>query len=181
MLTDFQQRKLMKLFSMYDADCDGLIVGEDFDNVAKQLATIANWSARSPKGLTLFNQFSQEWQCLQKASDTDGDRKISLDEWFVYYEGVLGDEKQYQERVRSLTALVFDVFDQDGNQKMSQDEWANLLRVYHVSPIYVPAIFSRLDGDGDGFLSREDVTQAMDDFFYSNDPESPGNQMFGPY
>ncbi|WP_217650486.1 EF-hand domain-containing protein [Spirulina major] len=181
MLTDFQKRKLMKLFSMYDVNCDGFIVEQDFEDVAAKLADRAGWSVRSPKGITLKNQLAQDWQGLQKASDTNRDRQISLDEWLAYYDAVLADETLYNERVKALTQLVFDVFDQDEDNTLSAAEWGNLLCIYNTSPIYAPLIFSRLTTDTDGNLSREAVLSHIDEFFYSDDPGAPGNGMFGPY
>lgn len=181
MLTDFQKRKLMKLFSMYDVNCDGFIVEQDFEDVAEKLADRAGWSTRSPKGITLKNQLAQDWQGLQKASDTNRDRQISIEEWFTYYDGVLTAETLYNERVKALTQMVFDVFDHDQDNTLSLAEWGNLLCIYNISPIYAPLIFARLSLDAEGNLSREAVLKHIDEFFYSDDPDAPGNSIFGPY
>jgi hypothetical protein len=66
-------------------------------------------------------------------------------------------------------------------KKISQQEWAGLLSVYNVSPVYAPLVFPKLDANQDGFLSKEEVLQLIRDFFYSNEPEAPANDMFGPY
>lgn len=181
MLTDLQKRKLMKLFSMYDADFDGSLVGKDFEAVAHKLAEMAGWSTRSPKCLTLMGQFTQEWKRLKGSADADHDQKISIDEWFTYYDGVLSDEQKYNKRVQTLKELVFDVFDVNGDGELSAAEWSKLLSVYNVSPVYVSIIFPILDIDQDGVLKKPDVIALMREFFYSDDPDAPGNLVFGPY
>ncbi|NEO84981.1 MAG: calcium-binding protein [Spirulina sp. SIO3F2] len=181
MLTDLQKRKLMKLFSMYDANCDGSLVSQDFDAVAQKLSGIAGWSTRSPKCLTLTHQLSQKWKRLKGSADSDRDQQISIDEWFCYYDEVLADKKRYAEQVKSLQELIFDVFDANGDGELSADEWAKLLSVYNISPVYVSIIFPKLDADQDGVLKKADVLALMDEFFYSDDPNAPGNLVFGPY
>lgn len=181
MLTDLQKRKLMKLFSMYDAGCNGFLVSKDFDKVAQKLSNIAGWSVRSPKCVTLTHQLSQEWRCLKGDADTDRDRKISLDEWFCYYDEMLSDEQKYTERRESLQALIFDVFDHDEDGYLSEAEWGKLLTVYNISPVYTRLIFPLLDTDNDGLLSKTNTLELMRQFFYSDDPAAPGNLIFGPF
>jgi hypothetical protein len=40
MLTDLQIQKLTKFFSMYDTNCDGLLVAHDFEQIVKKLADL---------------------------------------------------------------------------------------------------------------------------------------------
>lgn len=181
MLAELQKRKLTKLFSMYDANFDGVLVYKDFENIIDKLACLRNWSSRSPKYLVLNETFKKRWKTLQKDADTSRDKQVSLEEWLCYYENILADEKKYNEQVNALIQLIVDVFDQDGNGKMSQEEWAGLLSVYNVSPVYAPIIFPKLDTNGDGFLTKEEIVKLVYDFYYSTDPDNPANSMFGPY
>lgn len=181
MLTDLQKRKLMKLFTVYDADCSGVLERKDFDKVAQELTAMAGWSTRSPKCLTLTNQFAQEWKCLLKSADADQDQAISIEEWFGYYDDLLSDEKKYQERAAALQDQIFDVFDANGNGELCDTEWAKFLSICNVSPVYVTVLFPKLDTDGDGVIKKADFLTLMQDFFYSNDPDAPGNLVFGPY
>jgi hypothetical protein len=181
MLTDLQKRKLTKFFSMYDANCGGCLVAQDFENIAKKFADLRGWGFRSPKYLSLCNQLTYDWKCLKSAADRDHDQKVCLDEWFNYYDEILGNQQKYAERVRSLVALVFEVFDENGDGKISQQEWSGLLKVYNVSPVYGAIVFPSLDKNHDGFLSKDEVLHLIHDFFYSDDPACVANSMFGPY
>ncbi len=181
MLTDLQKRKLIKLFSMYDANYKGTIDHDDFDNIAKKLAQRRNWSLRSPRYITLANQLTYDWKCLKRNADKQHDKHISREEWLNYYDAVLSDPEQYQKSVQQLMDLVFDAFDHQENGKISAEEWGEFLSVFNVSPVYAPMVFPMLDGDGNGFLSKEEVKKLFHDFFYSDDPHAPANEMFGPY
>jgi Ca2+-binding EF-hand superfamily protein len=181
MLTELQKRKLIKFFSMHDANYDGVLVSQDFENLVKKLADIRNWGARSPKYQVLLNKCMQDWKSLKGDADESHDQKVSLEEWLHYYERILSDETKYNQEVRYFIELIFEVFDADEDGKISQQEWAGLLSVYNVSPVYAPLIFPKLDANQDGFLSKEEVLQLIRDFLYSNDLEAPANTMFGPY
>ena len=181
MLTEIQKRKLTKLFSMYDANCDGSLVLKDFEAIAKKLAKLRGWGARYPKYLNLLSQLTYDWKRIQAGADQNRDQKVSLDEWLNYHDQVLSDKEQYSQRVRALMELVLDVFDENGDEKISQKEWAGLLSVYNVSPVYAAGVFLKLDTNQDGFLTREEVLQLIHKFYFSDDPETPANFMFGPY
>ena len=181
MLTELQTRKLIKLFSMYDAQYKGFIDCDDFDNIAKKLAGRRNWSLRSPRYITLSSQLTYDWKCLKRDADKVHDKHISIDEWLDYYDGVLSDSAKYQKSAQHLMDLVFDAFDHDEDGKICAGEWGEFLSVFNVSPVYAPMVFPKLDGDNSGFLTKDEIKSLFHDFFYSDDPNAPGNQMFGPY
>ena len=181
MLTELQNRKLLKLFCMYDCDLDGVLVCKDFENIATQLAEVKNLGARSPKVLMLKERFLQAWKSLLGKADTSGDKKICLEEWLAYYDDVLGDKEKYQKEVQSLMKLIFEVFDANGDGQLCQQEWAELFQVYNVHPAYAPSTFEKIDANGDGALSQNEILTLIDDFFCGDDPTSVANSMFGPY
>jgi Ca2+-binding EF-hand superfamily protein len=181
MLTELQKRKLIKFFSMHDATYNGTLVYQDFENIVKKLADLRNWGSRSPKYPLLQNKCMNDWKGLKGDADKSHDKKVSLEEWLNYYDGILSDETKYNQEVHFFMELVFEIFDANEDGKISQQEWAGLLSVYNVSPVYAPLVFPKLDANQDGFLSKEEVLQLIRDFFYSNEPEAPANDMFGPY
>jgi Ca2+-binding EF-hand superfamily protein len=181
MLTHFQKRKLIKLFSMYDADRTGYLASKDFENLAKRLAALRGWGGRSPRYRGLLAQLTSNWQELKGQADQDSNHQVDLDEWLAYYEAVLGDAQRYAKRVKTLSQLIFEAFDENGDGVISQPEWAGILRVYNVSPIYASVVFRALDINEDGVLNQLEFLDLLHDFFYSDEEASPANFMFGPY
>lgn len=181
MLTELQNRKLLKLFCMYDGDRNGFLVCKDFEKIADKLATVKNLGSRSPKVLVLKERFLQVWKSLLSKADSSGDKKVCLEEWLAYYDDVLGDKEKYAEEVQSLMKLIFEVFDANGDGEISPQEWTELFQVYNIHPAYAPTAFEQLDANQDGVLSETEVLAMVDDFFCGDDLNSPANSMFGPY
>lgn len=181
MLTDLQKRKLIKLFTMYDATNNGMLNLEDFQKIAQKIVEVRGWKPNSPEANELLHKFSYYWIHLKGESDKNRDYKVSLDEWLNYHKEMLSDPKRYDAEVRILNNLVFDAFDSDGDEKISRKEWIELLTVYNIHQIYAEQIFSQLDRNSNGFLSKEEILQMFYEFYYSDDPAAPGSIMFSPH
>lgn len=184
MLTEFQKRKLMKLFSMYDAQNLGVLKLSDFEQLAQRLAELRGWKPGTPayeKNLNqyLFFQWNRIRTTIKQKLQHPKDGSVNLEEWFAYYNIVLND-KTYQEELNLLTEAVFYVVDVDETGHLDKSEWADLFRVYNLPVIYVDETFARIDLDGDGVLSKEEVLSMVQVFLNSDEPDQPGNYMFGP-
>jgi Ca2+-binding EF-hand superfamily protein len=184
MLTEFQKQKLMKLFSMYDAQNLGVLKLSDFERLAQRLAELRGWKPGTPayeKNLNqyLLFQWNQIRTAIKQTLNRPKEGHVNLEEWFAYYNIVLNDEASQEEQGR-LTEAVFYVVDVDESGNLDKGEWADLFRVYNIPVIYVDETFARIDLDGDGVLSKEEVLSMVQVFLYSNDPKQSGNYMFGP-
>ena len=105
--------------------------------------------------------------------------QVNLEEWFIYFEVVLGNQN-YKEEVLALSDAIFTVIDADESGHLNKSEWADLFRVYDISVIYVDETFSKIDVNGDGSLRKDEVMSMIYEFYYSDDPQSIGSYMFGP-
>lgn len=79
-----------------------------------------------------------------------------------------------------MAELVFKIIDLDESGNLDQNEWQTLFQVYNIPVIYAPESFAKIDLNQDGFLSREEVLSALQEFYDSDDPEVAGNYIFGP-
>lgn len=182
-LTDLQTRKLMKLFGMYDADNSGVLKLHNFQTLIDRLAQLRGWRSDSPEYTRISDKFMHRWLHM-KAEIKDRlrgskDGSITLEEWLGFYGQVLSDNT-YRDHIYEVTSLIFDAVDVDANGHLNLDEWRQLFRVYGIPVIYAPEAFSRIDLDGDRQLSKDEVLQRVEEFYYSQDPHEPGNYMFGP-
>ena len=64
---------------------------------------------------------------------------------------------------------------------MSQQEYVANLRGFNADEAAATEAFRRLDRNADGYLTHEEISQGVEEFYYSEDPESPGNWLIGPF
>jgi Ca2+-binding EF-hand superfamily protein len=54
-------------------------------------------------------------------------------------------------------------------------------RTLGLPPDSLNEAFTALDTDGDGHLSRTEIRTAVDEYYTSEEPDTPGNWLFGPF
>jgi Ca2+-binding EF-hand superfamily protein len=64
---------------------------------------------------------------------------------------------------------------------VSEQEYKNYLLTIQVTEAEAADAFRRLDLDRDGYLSREEIFQNMKEYYFTDDPNAPGNWFFGPF
>ncbi|AFY74239.1 hypothetical protein Syn7502_02231 [Synechococcus sp. PCC 7502] len=196
MLTELQKRKLMKLFSMYDACNLGVLKISDFECLAERLGNIRGWATDSIPYENITSKFIYLWNRIRSeikkvynsqpeilnnpdAWSTQIRTQITLEEWLTYFDVVLANHEYHQE-ILDLSDAIFTVVDSDQSGHLDKSEWADLFRVYNIPVIYVDETFSKIDLNGDGTLSNAEVMSMIEEFYFSSDPNKAGNYMFGP-
>lgn len=184
MLSQLQQRKLIKLFSMYDTENNGILKLANFEHIAHRLAQLKGWKANTPKYQALEQQYAYRWIRLRgnikEATHHPPDYKIDLNEWLEYHQKLL-EQEQFRQDIKSLGAVIFEVADLDENGRLDQQEWKTIFQVYNIPVVYCQSTFTQLDTDKDGFLRREEILSFLQEFYFSNDSQARGNYMFGPF
>lgn len=183
MLPELQKRKLMKLFSMYDACNLGVLKIADFERLARQLAELQDWEPGTADYERITSQYLFRWNRMRaeikETLNVRNDGRVNLDEWLTYYDIVLSD-RSHEEELLSLAEVVFNVLDVDESGHLDKNEWTALFRAYKIPVVYIDETFACIDLDGDGVLSKEEVLSMLREFYYSDDPNATGNYMFGP-
>jgi juvenile hormone diol kinase len=181
MLTDLQKRKLPNLFAVHDLNKDGELEQSDFTQYTRRIASTRGWAPGSPQYNELLGKFMVFWEGLRGIADTRHDQRVTLDTWFAYWEQILGTKGMYDQILHPLADLIFKLLDNDGDGAVKADEYALLYSSGGLDPKLAAAAFSRLDMDHDGQLSVDELLKLLGQFFRSNDPEEPGNWLFGPF
>lgn len=181
MLSELKRLKLIKLFTIYDANDTGVLEKADFERIVKNLSKLRGWRSGTVEYDTLQDQYLFYWQNILETADQNNNGRVSLPEWLEYHEKMLSTKDKYKQQVETIAALVFNTFDLDGDGKLNLEDWKQFFIVYNTPHVIVENIFPKLDLNGDGFISKEEMLQLFHEFHFSNDQAAPGNLLFGSY
>lgn len=183
MMTELQTQKQTHYFNLVDVDKNGFIEKEDWVKIGDNLAAMRGIE----KGTELYDAIQASldtiWTNLSEHADADADGKVTLDEWLTFEdEKVINcDDDWYDSYVNNIVRGLFTVLDEDQNGVIGKDEYLNLMVSFQVQPSDAIEAFKKLDSDGNGTIDEAELINAVFEFHRSDDPESSGNWLFGPY
>ena len=181
MLTDLQTRKLTRRFKVSDSDHNGVLERVDFERIADVAADLRGWKPGSPEHKRLQANLIGWWSGMQPVADVDKSNQITLQEWLDYNDRLIHDAALYQQTSGAVIEFDLQVYDLDGDGTLNLGDYTAFFKSLGLSAAAAAEVFPKLDRNGDGFISRPELLQLVDEFFKSDDPQAPGNWMLGPY
>jgi len=181
MLTELQTRKLTRLFSLYDVNGNGVIERGDYELVAHHTAIGLSHQPGSAEYAQLHTEYMASWNNLQQLADSDNDDQLTLAEFLSGYAALMADQERFGTVIMGLVKTTLRLQDTNQDGKVSAEEHRSYMAAFNAAPTDIAEMFRRLDRDGDGFLTTEEMALNTEEFFLSDDPEAPGNWLVGPY
>ena len=179
MLSDLKKRKLTRYFRVCDVDDDSRVSRPDFERVVENVRMLHGVDDNSPGHRALRDGYLRRWEGIRASADADSDGSVDLDEWLAYWDAVLADEGRYQAEIAQVTDQLFELFDSDADGALDADEFCNFYGVHGLKSDLAREVFADLDLDGDGVVTREELMEMAHQFYRSDDPDAPGNRLFG--
>jgi Ca2+-binding EF-hand superfamily protein len=178
---DFILAKIHAAFDHLDRDGDGVLTEEDHVIMGRAVAGGLGHTADSPEEDAIIAAYLGIWRDLHLPMDTDGDGRISRDEFVAATAGLLTDPDTADKVLGTLADRVLDIADRDQDDRITVAEYTAFIRGHApgLTPTQVHEAFGHLDGDGDGRVSRAELRRTVIEYFTSPDPEAPGNWYFG--
>ena len=181
MLSEFQKSKLARRFELLDADGDGYITAADYDEAAAKVCQAFGFAEGSPQHEKVHVIHLRLWMALSRRSEADDTGRIDRRQYIEACErSIIEAENGYDRTVRPIAQTVFDLVDADDSGTLEVEELAAWFNAYGVCADDAERAFKRLDRNGDGVLDRAEVEQAFKEFYTGDDPEAPGNAIYGP-
>ncbi|BCB91034.1 EF-hand domain-containing protein [Phytohabitans suffuscus] len=180
MATALQQRKLDKAFNHLDVDRSGYVEEQDLTDLGVRLLANFGVGSDDPRARRIADGFGSFWSALAEALDTDGDRRLSPQE---YRDGMLAGfgrpDGGFDRHFRPGAMAVLELADTDGDGFVGRDEFATMQRAFGTSREESDFAFDRLDQDGDGRLSLDELIAAVREFYVGADDSAIGQWFFG--
>ncbi|MFH8803989.1 oxygenase MpaB family protein [Streptomyces sp. NPDC017936] len=115
------QRSAEEFFGeVLDQTGDGFLDWPDLAAMARELSTRLDLD--EPQETRLYNAYADWWRELQSHLDTDGDGRISRQEYAAAVPSLAGPA------LIKVAEVLFDATDKDGNQRIDADEYRALFR-----------------------------------------------------
>ncbi|MET7275684.1 EF-hand domain-containing protein [Streptomyces flaveolus] len=179
-MTALRDRKYGQWFRGADVDCDGFITQHDVRNMSERYISARETTPDAETVRRLIEGMDQFWSNVIAPMDRDGDGKVDVREMTEGFKSALNDRASYPQQIAPVTNCFFDLVDLNGDGKIDQAEFQQMFSSVAAVPGEDCAdVFAALDLDGSGGLSRDEFHQALEEFFYGNDPDAPANHIFG--
>lgn len=181
MLSEVQEKKLRHFFFVMDDDHNHILQPDDFTSVAEKISDILGYSEDSARRLQLHVRSYRLF--IQLLADIGKEEtNITMDEWLSLFDRILHGKSTFiKNYVYRTASYIFSLFDQDNNRYIDKKEYQDMFKVYDIDMSHLDYGFEKLDVNGDGQLSKNEIIKGMTDFFLSSDEDAPGNWIFGDW
>jgi len=195
MLSELMIKKLTKHFQFQDSNDDGFVEEADWEQCAKNLAALRDLEPDSEKYKSILAQHLDIWTINWQPADSDGDGKVSLQEYLDLTDQIKtgnhppseedNDDneeprKSYLDRLFELFGTIFDTIDRNSDGKIDLDDYKDYFKAWGVDESLAEGAFKSIDLNDDGILMRMSFIQFGSNFFLSDEEGDFGNLLFGP-
>lgn len=180
-LHDLQVQKFTRMFNFFDQDGDGVMELDDHLVIADRAQALRGFGANTSEAHTFRSKVTAIGTMFMDNMDRNDDGRVTLNEWLSFYDVILSaPREQYMNSVYGGIQMMLDIADADGDEKLSLIEYLIFITAFNVNYPDVPANFARLDSNGDGYISKDELMELMEQWHVSIDPADAGNYLTGP-
>lgn len=176
MLSDFRRRKVASGFTQLDVDGDGKVESSDIDLLVRHHGEAYGFEPGSAEYEELSARTMAIWEQLQQF-DTDGDGAVSLAEYVAGWDAFLEQQDAFMAGMDQLVESFFTMADRNRDGLISEDELVMHWRAWRHPEAKAREAFGKLDRGGRGGISKADWMRNLEEFYFSEDPEAPGNWL----
>lgn len=180
MTTELQNRKLDRAFGHIDIDNDGYIERDDVLGLGARILVGFGEAPTSAKGKAVIDHYDTLWETIVARIDSDRDARISREEYRSGMAAAFIHGPDFDHVFRPAAQAVATLCDTDDDGVVGADEFQTLQSAFGTSTADAQAAFNKLDTNGSGTLTVDELIEAAREFFLGDDPSSRGNWLFGP-
>lgn len=179
-LTSLQDLKLDRAFAHLDVDGDGQIEREDVLALGARLLIGFGEAPTSPKGKDVLAALDVLWDELLDELDLGRDGRLTTDDFRDGMAEAFVHGGRYDPVLGAAVDAVVRLCDRDDDGEIGRDELRTLHEAFGLGENATDVALSKLGLDGSGRISRAELQEAAREYYTGDDPEAPGNWLFGP-
>jgi Ca2+-binding EF-hand superfamily protein len=170
MASDFQRSKIARVFAAMDADGDGYLTEDDFR------ALTARWiTLRGDGDHTRLTTIMMGWWTTLR--DAAGTGQVAIDDVLA----VVDQLGQMPQAVTGTAEAMFEAVDENADGRISPAEYRQLIEAWNGRETDTSEVFTLLDLNHDGYLSRSEFSEHWTEFWAGDNPAAPGSWVFGSF
>ncbi|MFE9370367.1 patatin-like phospholipase family protein [Streptomyces sp. NPDC006711] len=175
----FLATKYGALFGLFDKDADGLIDEGDWLDAAGDIADAFGHTPESPRAATLTKAFQESWTRLYETAGARTPAPLDRDTFERALARLVGTPEAYLAHFLPMVVALLTTADSNGTNMLEIEETERLLHTFGVTPSDALTVARRLDTNGDGAISLDELNEAFQDYFTSEERGCAGNMLFG--
>lgn len=179
MVSDFRKKKLLHVFhTFFDTNKSGSIDKNDFDLAIEKVANLRGASSGDAKFKEIQESMLKIWEGLQKRGDADNDGQVSVDEWISMCDEYAKNPKAPVEWQSLYMKFIFQLEDASSDGSIDSSEFASVYVSFGLNKDEAVAAFQKMS-NGKPSVSWNEFQDLWREYFTTEDPNAPGNFIFG--
>jgi len=168
MSTTAANGRLVKRFEKWDTDGNGLLEAGDFKAEAARIARNLGRDANSPEAQQLLNAFQGLYEHLAQRVGTPAEKGISREQFLDTTQEMLFQEgeESFDCALAPLVQALIRLCDDDHDGELDAGEFHAWLTAVGVPSIKAGEMFEKVDANGDGRLSEEELLRVLREFHF---------------
>jgi Ca2+-binding EF-hand superfamily protein len=159
------QDRLKRRFQRWDSDGSGNLERSDFEREANGIAQRMGEDPGSPKAQQLEQALTGMFEAIAKDAGAGPLGPISWEQYHdVARRWMESSEEPLRRQLRPMVEAVVGMADKSGNGKIEREEFAAWISALGRPQSKAEDAFDRIDTDGSGGLTVDEVLQACVDF-----------------
>jgi hypothetical protein len=157
--------RLERRFELWDTNKDGRIERADWEAEAQRILQSFGETPDSPRGRAVISSYTHMWDYLAKQAGP-GVKYLTLDQFKqVSHDHIINQGDQgFSNVLRPTIRAIADLCDHDGDGRVSFEGFKSWLNAVGAEQTDAKAAFDRLDKNGDGHLTVDELVHAVRDY-----------------
>ncbi|KAK7788638.1 hypothetical protein R5R35_013957 [Gryllus longicercus] len=179
-MADFRKAKLLYVFNVFfDVNKSGTIEKKDFELAIENICRTRGWADTDPKSTQTKDVLLRVWEGLRAKADTDKDQQVSQDEWIRMWDDFKKNPESVLEWQNLYKDFIFDHVDSSGDGTIDLEEFTTVFTGYGLSAEECGQAYDKFTSNKTVEVDRPVFAKLWQEFFTSEDPNAPGNFIFG--
>jgi len=179
-MSDFRRKKLLHVFNVFfDVNHSGTIEKKDFELAIERIRTTRGWQESDPKHKETRDILLKVWEGLQQKADANKDGQVSHEEWVSMWNEYAKNPDNALEWQNRYMNFMFELEDSSGDGSIDESEFKSLCASYGLSSEDSAEAYNKFTSNKTVEITREVFAELWKQFFSSEDPDAPGNYIFG--